>query len=31
VPAEVVSQLKGRDIIVDRFAGLLGVKAADPS
>jgi apoptosis-inducing factor 2 len=26
VPAEVVSQLKGRDMMVDRFAELLGVK-----
>jgi NADH dehydrogenase FAD-containing subunit len=31
VPAEVVSQLKGRDMMVDRFAELLGVKAAEPS
>jgi NADH dehydrogenase FAD-containing subunit len=30
VPAEVVAQLKGRDMMVDRFAELLGVKAADP-
>jgi NADH dehydrogenase FAD-containing subunit len=31
VPAEVVAQLKGRDMMVDRFAELLGVKTADPS
>jgi NADH dehydrogenase FAD-containing subunit len=30
VPAEVVSQLKGRDMMVDRFAELLGVKTAEP-
>jgi hypothetical protein len=26
LPAEMVSQLKGRDMMVDRFAELLGVK-----
>lgn len=26
VPAEVVSQLKGRDMMVDRFAEMLGVR-----
>jgi NADH dehydrogenase FAD-containing subunit len=31
VPAEVVSQLKGRDMMVGRFAELLGVKTAEPS
>jgi NADH dehydrogenase FAD-containing subunit len=31
VPAEVVAQLKGRDMMVDRFAELLGVTAPHPS
>ena len=30
VPAEVVSQLKGRDMMVGRFAELLCVKTAEP-
>jgi hypothetical protein len=28
VPAEVVAQLKGRDMMVQRFAELLGASAA---
>ncbi len=31
LPAEVVAQVKGRDMMVDRFAEMLGVPAADPA
>jgi len=31
VPAEVVAQLKGRDMMVQRFAELLGVSATAES
>ncbi len=31
LPSEVVAQVKGRDMMVDRFAEMLGVPAADPA
>jgi NADH dehydrogenase FAD-containing subunit len=31
LPAEVVAQVKGRDMMVERFAEMLGVPAADPA